>query len=190
MKVKDYLKLFKIMLSLGTFTFGGGFVIFSLMKNEFVDKLKWIEDEEMLNLIAIAQSSPGAVAVNGSVLVGYKVGGVVGAILSLIGTILPPFIIISIISVGYNQFRENIYVAAFLKGMQPAIAAIIMAVVIRLGLNIIKEREIYFIVIMVLAFVVTYFFKINIIYLIITCAILGALYALYKQKKGALNDAN
>ncbi|MGD1822136.1 MAG: chromate transporter [Pleomorphochaeta sp.] len=183
MKKKDYFKLFRIMFTLSAFTFGGGYVIVSLMKNEFVDRLKWIEEEEMLNLVAIAQSSPGAVAVNGSILVGYKVGGIRGAIVSILGTILPPFIILSIISVFYNQFKENIYVSAFLKAMQPAIAAIIISVVIQLGKNIVKQKELYFIIIMVLAFIFTYFLNINIIFVILACAVLGGVYALYKQKK-------
>lgn len=183
MRKKDYFKLFRIMFTLSAFTFGGGYVIVSLMKTEFVDRLKWIDEEEMLNLVAIAQSSPGAVAVNGSILVGYKVGGILGAIISILGTILPPFIILSIISVFYNQFKENIYVSAFLKAMQPAIAAIIIAVVLQLGKNIVKQKEIYFIVIMILAFVFTYFFNINIILIIISCAVLGAFYALFKQKR-------
>jgi chromate transporter len=183
MKKKDYFKLFRIMFTLSAFTFGGGYVIVSLMKTEFVDKLKWIEDDEMLNLVAIAQSSPGAVAVNGSILVGYKVGGIIGSIVSIFGTILPPFIILSVISVGYNQFKENIYVGAFLKAMQPAIAAIIASVVIKLGLNIIKQKQIYFIVIMIVAFLVTFFLKINVIFIILTCALLGGIYAVIKQKR-------
>jgi len=183
MKKKDYVKLFRIMFTLSAFTFGGGYVIVSLMKNEFVDRLKWIEEDEMLNLVAIAQSSPGAVAVNGSILVGYKVGGILGAIVSIFGTILPPFFILSIISVFYNQFKENIYVRAFLKAMQPAIAAIIISVVLQLAKNIIKQKEIYFIIIMILAFVFVYFLNINIIFVILACAFLGGFYALYKQKK-------
>ncbi len=185
MKKKDYFNLFRIMFTLSAFTFGGGYVIVSLMKNEFVDRLKWIDEEEMLNLVAIAQSSPGAVAVNGSILVGYKVGGIVGAIVSIFGTILPPFLILSVISVGYNQFKENLYVSAFLKGMQPAIAAIIISVVIQLARNIIKQKEPFFILIMVLAFIVNYFLKFNIILIILTCALLGGFFALYKQKKEA-----
>ena len=183
MKAKDYFKLFRIMFTLSAFTFGGGYVIVSLMKTEFVDRLKWIDEEEMLNLVAIAQSSPGAVAVNGSILVGYKVGGIRGAIVSILGTILPPFIILSIISVFYNQFKSNIYVSAFLKAMQPAIAAIIISVVIQLARNIIKQREMYFIIIMGVAFICAYFININIIFIILACAVLGGIYAVYKNRK-------
>jgi chromate transporter len=182
MKRKEYWQLFRIMFTLSTFTFGGGYVIVSLMKKEFVDHLHWIDDDEMLNLVAIAQSSPGAVAVNGSMLVGYKVGGIRGAIVSILGTILPPFIILSIISQFYAQFRANRYVGAFLLGMQPAIAAIIAEVTLNLGWNIIKKKEVLFIIVMVLAFIANYFAKVNIILLILVCAIIGAVYAVYSEK--------
>lgn len=183
MKKKDYIKLFKIMFTLSSFTFGGGYVIVSLMKKEFVDRLKWIDDDEMLNLVAIAQSSPGAVAVNGSMLVGYKVGGILGAIVSVFGTILPPFIIISIISVFYAQFRSNYYISAFLKGMQPAIAALIADVVINLGWNIVKKKEILFIIVMIVAFILNYFELLNIIFIILMCGIIGAIHSVYSSKK-------
>ncbi len=183
MKKKDYWQLFRIMFTLSTFTFGGGYVIVSLMKKEFVDHLHWIDDEEMLNLVAIAQSSPGAVAVNGSMLVGYKVGGLRGAMVSVIGTILPPMIILSIISAFYVQFRSNRYVSAFLLGMQPAIAAIIADVTMTLGWNVIKKKQVLFVVIMLLAFVCNYILKINVISIIISCAVIGAIHAVLVEKK-------
>lgn len=184
MKKKEYWQLFRIMFTLSTFTFGGGYVIVSLMKKEFVDHLHWIDDEEMLNLVAIAQSSPGAVAVNGSMLVGYKVGGLRGAIVSVIGTILPPVIILSVISAFYAQFRANRYVSAFLLGMQPAIAAIIADVTMTLGWNVIKKKQVLFVVIMLLAFVCNYILKINVISIIISCAVIGAIHAVYTEKHG------
>lgn len=183
MKKKDYWQLFRIMFTLSTFTFGGGYVIVSLMKKEFVDHLHWIDDDEMLNLVAIAQSSPGAVAVNGSMLVGFKVGGLRGAIVSVIGTILPPIIILSVISAFYAQFRSNRYVSAFLLGMQPAIAAIIADVTMTLGWNVIKKKEVLFIVIMLIAFVCNYILKVNVITIIVACALIGAIYAVYQEKR-------
>ena len=95
---KMLLQLFVSTFYISAFTFGGGYVIIPLMKKKFVDELHWIDDEEMLNMAAIAQSSPGAVAVNASILVGYRVAGVVGAAISILGTVLPPLIIISVIS--------------------------------------------------------------------------------------------
>ena len=182
-KKEKYIKLFLSTFYLSAFTFGGGYVIISLMKKKFVDDLKWIEEEEMLNLTAIAQSSPGAVAVNASILVGYKIAGIFGALVSIIGTILPPFIILSIVSIFYTAFRENIVVNSVLKGMQAGVAAVIADVVINMASNISKEREIISIVVMMGAFIATYFFKVNVMYIILVCGIIGALKVVIKAKK-------
>ena len=88
-------KLFWSTLYLSAFTFGGGYVIVTLMKKKFVDQYHWIEENEMLDLIAIAQSSPGAIAVNGAIVVGYKLAGMIGAFTAIVATIIPPFVIIS-----------------------------------------------------------------------------------------------
>jgi chromate transporter len=164
------------MFTLSAFTFGGGYVIVSLMKEKFVDTLHWIDEEEMLNLVAIAQSSPGAVAVNGSLLVGYKVGKIRGAVISIIGTILPPFLIISLISIGYTQFRESVYVRSFLRGVQPAVAAIIADVVFSLGSTIIKSKKVVFIILMIASFLVAYIGNVNVMFIIVICALVGFFY--------------
>ena len=103
-KQKILRKLFLSTLYLSAFTFGGGYVIVTLMKDKFVDKYHWIEENEMLDLIAIAQSAPGAIAVNGAIVVGYKLAGIVGVLTAILGTVLPPFLIISVISVFYQMF--------------------------------------------------------------------------------------
>ena len=90
------LKLFISTLYLSAFTFGGGYVIVTLMKKKFVDEYHWIREDEMLDLVAIAQSSPGAIAVNGAIVVGYKLAGMLGAVTAIIATIIPPFLIISL----------------------------------------------------------------------------------------------
>lgn len=138
---KTFIKLFTSTFYLSAFTFGGGYVIIPLMKKKFVDDLKWIEEEEMLNLTAIAQSSPGAVAVNASILLGYRIAGILGALVTILGTILPPLIIISIISFFYEAFSANVVVNAVLKGMQAGVAAVIADVVISLGHNVTKEKK-------------------------------------------------
>ena len=102
-----YKKLFLSTFKLSACTFGGGFVIVPLMKKRFVEELGWIGEDEMLDMIAIAQSSPGAIAVNASILVGYHVAGFPGAMITVLGTVLPPLIIISIISLFYQTFRDN-----------------------------------------------------------------------------------
>ena len=120
-----YRKLFTSTFYLSAFTFGGGYVIIPLMKKKYVDDLQWIEEEEMLNLTAIAQSSPGAVAVNAAILLGYRVAGISGALVTILGTILPPFITLSIISIFYTAFRDNTVVNAVLKGMQAGVALLL-----------------------------------------------------------------
>lgn len=178
-----FLKLFTSTFYLSAFTFGGGFVIIPLMKKKFVDDLKWIEQEEMLNLAAIAQSSPGAVAVNAAILLGYRVAGVAGALVSIIGTVLPPLLIISVISLFYTAFRENVIVNAVLNGMQAGVAAVIADVVLGLGSNIVKEKEIVSVFVMIAAFIATYVLKINVAFIILACGAIGAAKILLMAKK-------
>lgn len=182
-----YRKLFCSTFYLSAFTFGGGYVIIPLMKKKFADELHWIDDEEMLNMAAIAQSSPGAVAVNASILVGYRVAGVVGAAISILGTVLPPLIIISVISLFYTAFRTNAIVAAVLKGMQSGVAAVVADVVCNLGGKIVKDKDILSILVMILAFVANYILGVNVILIILACGVVGALRTLliHGKKEGA-----
>ena len=179
---KTYWTLFTSTFFLSAFTFGGGFVIVPLMKKKFVDKLHWIEDREMLDLTAISRSSPGAIAVNASILIGYRIAGFFGALVSTLGTILPPLITLSVISVFYAKFRDDVVINALLKGMQAGVAAVIVDVVINLGNNIIKEKQAISILIMAGAFIATYFLNINVIYIILICGLIGVI-STYKRNK-------
>jgi len=178
-----YIKLFASTFYISAFTFGGGFVIIPLMKKKFVDDLHWIEENEMLNLVAIAQSSPGAVAVNAAILLGYRIKGILGALAAILGTVLPPFITLTIVSFFYAAFRDNVVVNAVLKGMQAGIAAVIADVVLNLGANVVKEKDTVSVLIMIGAFVATFFLKVNVIYIIIVCGFIGAVKILIQMKK-------
>lgn len=173
MKEKMLVKLFITNLYLSAFTFGGGYVIVTLMKNKYVDEYHWIDEKEMLDLIAIAQSAPGAIAVNGAIVVGYKLAGIKGAIVSIIATILPPFIILSIVSMFYEIFKSNQIIALMLSGMQGAVGAIIASVTYDMALGVVKEKQTLPIIVMVVAFLSIYLFNINIVLVIIACGILG-----------------
>ena len=177
------LQLFLSTFYISAFTFGGGYVIIPLMKKKFADELHWIDDEEMLNLAAIAQSSPGAVAVNASILVGFRVAGVVGALVAILGTVLPPLIIISVISLFYTAFRTNPVVAAVLKGMQSGVAAVVADVVCNMGGKIVKDKDILSVLVMVAAFVASYIFGVNVIYIILACAVIGGIRTLVHRKE-------
>lgn len=176
-------KLFVSTLYLSAFTFGGGYVIVTLMKKKFVDEYHWIEEEEMLDLIAIAQSSPGAIAVNGAIVVGYKLAGMAGAVTAIIATIIPPFVIISLISVFYNAFRSNFIVSEMLSGMQAGVGAVIAAVVYEMGAGIVQGKNKISLVIMILAFAATCFLGINVIYVVLVCALVGVARTLWNKKR-------
>lgn len=164
-------KLFFSTLYLSTFTFGGGYVIVSLMKNKFVDELHWIDETEMMDLISIAQSSPGAVAVNGALVVGYKLCGLAGAGLAILGAIIPPFVIISVISGFYTLFQSNPVIQSLLTGMRAGVGAVIVSVVWDMGFGVVKGKQFLPIVIMISAFIANYYFKINIIFIIFICIV-------------------
>ena len=184
-KKVDFNKLKQLFLStlyISAFTCGGGFVIATFMKKKFVDELHWIDEDEMLDLIALAQSCPGAIAVNAAICVGYSIGGPIGIIVAVLGTIIPPMLIIGIISFFYSIFITNKYVALVLKGMQAGVAAIIIDVVLGLGKNVIKEKKIIYDVIMVLAFVLTFIFKVNVIYIILGTIIFAIVYEFIRVK--------
>jgi chromate transporter len=180
----NYFKLFRATFLLSAFTFGGGFVIISLMKKRFVDELGWLEEEEMLDIAAIAQSTPGAIAVNASILLGWRLMGPIGALVSIIGTILPPLVLLSLISLVYEAFRDNVIVSAVLKGMMAGVCAVIFDVVMTMGGKIIKKKKILPIFIMVGAFAAYFIIKVNIVYIILFCATLGALASVYDSKTG------
>ena len=141
MSKKKLITLFFSTLYLSAFTFGGGYVIVTLMRKKFVSEYHWIDEDEMLDLIAIAQSSPGAIAVNGAIVVGYKLAGIAGIIVSVIATIIPPFVVISFISFCYEIFRTNIIIALMLEGMQAGVGAVIVAVVFEMAAGIFHEKN-------------------------------------------------
>ena len=173
-KKNKYWQLFLSTFKLSACTFGGGFVIIPLMRERFVKELHWIEEEEMLDLTAIAHAS---------ILVGYHVAGIPGALITVVGAALPPLIIISIISAFYQAFRSNKYVSMAMAGMLAGVAAVIFDVVINMAWPILKKKRLLPIAVMLAAFVATRFFSVNIILIILVCGVIGALDTLYLQKK-------
>ena len=162
--------LFKSMFVLSSCTFGGGFVIVSLMKKKFVEELQWLDEDEMLDVTAITQ-----LPVNASVIIGYRMAGILGSLSAVFGTILPPMIVLSIISLFYNQFRTNKYIAVALQVMRAGVAAVIFDVVINLAKNVFKTRRILYIAMMIIAFVCTYFLGVSAMIVILVCLGIGLL---------------
>jgi len=180
---KKYKKLFLSTFQLSACTFGGGFVIIPLMKKKFVEELHWIEEQEMMDLTAIAQSSPGAIAVNASILVGYHVAGIPGAMITVLGTILPPLCIISVISLFYKAFRDNIIVNMVMAGMLAGVAAVICDVVFTMGKAVLKQKRFLPVAVLLASFAAARFFDVNIILIILVCGLLGAADTLHQERK-------
>ena len=190
MKSKKLWQLFLSTLYISAFTFGGGFVIITFMKRKFVDELHWIDEEEMLDLAALAQSSPGAIAVNAAILVGWRVAGFAGMVTAVLGTILPPMLILSVISFFYQAFASNRYVALVLKGMQAGVVAVILDVVWGLGGKVVRERSLFLCIMMAAAFTATVVFHMNVILIILAAAAVGVVRAFWSRKKDEERGGN
>lgn len=168
---------------LSMFTFGGGYVIVTLMKQKFVDEYHWIKEDEMLDLVAIAQSAPGAVAVNGAIVTGYQLAGVPGVLTAVAGTILPPFLILSVISVCYDAFHSLQIISWMLEGMQAGVSAVIASVVWDMAGGITKEKDLIGMMIMGIVFILTLFWKIHVAWCIFGAGMLGLIRVLIRQRR-------
>lgn len=184
--LKFYIKLFCSTFSLSAFTIGGGYVIVPLMRKKFVEELNWIEEEEMLNLVAISQSAPGPIAVNTSIMVGYRLAGVFGSFVSIVGTILPPLIIITVIAQFYTTFKENKIINALLLGMRAGVAAVIIDVIIKMVKDILKTNNKISIMVMIFALLASVVFDINAALIIIVSGAFGAFYYNIFKKEGKI----
>ncbi len=131
-KMKKLIQLFLTFLKIGAFTFGGGYAMIALLENEFIEKKKWIDREEFLNMVAVAESTPGPVAVNSATYLGYRVGGVAGAALSTLAVSIPSFVIIYLISLFFDKFLSLTYVAYAFKGIQVCVVYLIASAGVRM----------------------------------------------------------
>ena len=171
-----YTKLFTTAFAISAMTFGSGYVIVSVIKKRFVDELKWIDEDEMLNLIALAQSSPGVMTANTALLVGYKVGGGLGALTAVTAVALPPLFTIYVITQFYNYLVNNTYVAAALRGMQAGACAVIIDVVLGMYASVSKDRMLHPYakwIIMTATFVAAFILNISFILIVLIALLLG-----------------
>ncbi len=188
-KAKEYLSLFLTMLKIGLFTFGGGYAMIHLLENEFVSKKKWIEEEEFMDVVAIAESTPGPIAINCSTYIGYKKGKILGAVLATLGMCLPSFTIIFLISLFFNQFLSIGWVASAFKGIQACVVFLILSAGVKM-LKKMKKKPFNLIVLSVIFLCMVAFsvFAVNFssIFYILISGFVGLLIYLigyYKSKK-------
>ena len=186
-KVKGYLSLFLTMLKIGLFTFGGGYAMIALLENEFVEKKKWLEKDEFLDVAAIAESTPGPIAINAATYIGYKNSGMIGSMIATLGICIPSFVIIYAISLFFDAFLSFTLVAYAFKGIQICVVYLILTA----GLKMLKQMKkttfnVIIISITLICMVVFSFFAVKfstIFYILISGACGVAVYLLGKIRK-------
>jgi len=174
-----YFELFQTFFKIGVFTLGGGYAMIPLIEEEVVNKKQWVSKDEMLDLIAIAQSCPGVFAINIATFIGYKLKKKSGAIATTLGTALPSFLIILAIAIFFSQFKDNKIVAAIFRGIRPAVVALIAVPTFRLGQRAQLNR--YTIWIPVVCALAIWALGVSPIYIIIIAALAGYLYGRFFQ---------
>lgn len=177
--MRRFAELFFSFFKIGLFTFGGGYAMIPIIQREVIDNRHWIEQQEFLDLLTLAQSAPGPISLNTAVFVGYKMYGYRGALSALLGVILPSFLIILMVAIFFSQIRENAIVDAAFKGMRPVVVALILAPI--LGFT----KGLHWTMISVAAVVafVIWHFGISPIYLLLAGAVGGALWVATKGKE-------
>ncbi|MBR0273496.1 MAG: chromate transporter [Bacteroidaceae bacterium] len=171
------LTLFKVFWGIGLFTIGGGYAMIPLIEAKVVDEKQWISREELLDLMAVAQSCPGIFAVNIAIFIGYKIRGTWGALLSTLGCILPSFLIILAIALFFRQFQDNVWVARAFRGIRPCVVALIAAPTFKMAKTAQISR--YNIWIPVLGAFLIWMFGVSPIWVIVAAGLGGYLYGKY-----------
>lgn len=180
-------KLFAVMFKIGSFTFGGGLVMITQMSREFAGKYGWLDDEEVVDFFAVAQSLPGVVAINASMLVGYKVAGVIGGIVAAIGSILPSFLVLLVVAVFYEGLKENPYALGALRGIKAAVIALMFNTVLKMRKGVLTG--VFSWLLFALAAALCLFTDINVAFIILGGALAGLVFSFIKQKREArMND--
>ncbi len=183
-----YLWLFKVNFFISAFTFGGGYVVIPMIRKYFVTEKHLFSEDELMDMAAIAQSSPGAIAINLAVLAGFRSAGFSGAVLCGVSSVLPPFLILSVISTCYQVFRDLPVVAAVLKGMEAAVGALIVDIVFDMGAAVLKEKKPFFASLMPAAFAGSFLLGINVMVILLIC-VAACLVYYYLSAKQAVNAA-
>lgn len=186
--MKKLWELFSTFFKIGLFTFGGGLAMIPFVQSEAVEKKKWITDDEMLDIIAIAESTPGVIAVNTATFVGYKIGRFWGSLFATLGVVIPSLVIICVIALFFENFMEIEVVATIFQGVRIGVTVLIFNATIKLYNKCPKTFVSY--IIMVIALVLSIFTNINSIYIILIGAVLGILSQLIKVNDKRAKDDN
>ena len=173
-KARLCLWLFGVNLLISAFAFGGGYVVVPMIRKYFVTRKQLFTEDDLMGMAAVGQSSPGAIAMNLAALAGYRVAGVVGSVVSCIAGTLPPLLLLSVISLSYTAFSQNVLIAAVLRGMQAGVAALIVDLVIDMCGMILKERSPLLTAIIPCAFFASFVLDVNVALILAVCCLLCA----------------
>lgn len=177
--MRELLTMFGSFFKIGLFTFGGGYAMVPIIQREVIDHRGWIDRDEFVELLTLAQSAPGPIALNTSVFVGYKMRGYAGALAALLGVVVPAFTVILIVAIYFAQFRENVYVNAAFKGMRPAVVALIVSPIVSLSRGMGAWK--YVLAAAVALFV--WWSGVSPIWLIVVAAVVGVAIELFNSRK-------
>lgn len=181
---KRYLWLFGINLFISTFTFGGGYVVVPMVRRCFVERNAYFTQDELMEMAAVAQSTPGAIAINLSALAGYRVAGAGGAAVSCAAAVLPPLVILSAVSAFYTAFMSNAMVAAVLRGMQSGVAALIVDMIVDMCAMVRRERSLFLSAMVPAAFLANFAAGVNAALILAVCCCLCVLRVLWRRGRG------
>ena len=170
-KFSKVLQLFLTFLKIGAFTFGGGYAMIPIIQKEIVEKRKWITDDDILEIIAIAESTPGPIAINSATFVGYRVAGFFGAFFSTLGVVLPSFVIILVISFVLREFQHIKAVQYAFNGIRAGVLALLFKALVAMYKKAPKGLVSY--IVIACSFLITAFFDINVLFVILGCAVFG-----------------
>lgn len=173
MKKISLIKLFLTFFKINALTFGGGYTIVPIIKDIFVEDLEAISEDDMLDIVALAQGGPGAMAISTSILTGYKVCGPVGAVVALVASTLPCLITLSLVAKFYTEFKENFFISSALLGISGIISAVLFITVLRMGKTAYKKHPLFSSVVMAIIFLLGMFTNVDTVYLIIFSALSG-----------------
>ena len=182
-EMNPMLWLFITNVMISSFTFGGGYIIITMIRKYFMSEKGYFNEDELLEMSAISQSSPGAIAVNISALAGYRIQGYKGAIISCLGAVLPPIVLLSLISMSYVAFRSNQYVNAALKGMEVGVAVLMVQIIYDLIKGLIDRKQQFLVLLVGLAYFLSYFMGIHVFIVLILCGVLCLLRYTFEGKR-------
>jgi len=178
------IQLFLTFLKIGALTFGGGYAMMPIMRREVVERKKWADDEDILKILVISESTPGVLAVNSATFIGYKIAGFKGSLVATLGVIIPSFIIISIISLFIIQFKELTLVSYAFYGIQAGVAVLIFRAALKLSKKV--HYNVFAIIILISSMLFSLFTSYSVIFVLIVAAIMGIIYGTlvhYKEAK-------